>query len=49
MFRNVFWMGLSSAARLGAGFILFILIARHLGPAESLVMICSGLVLPIFD
>jgi len=34
MFRNIFWMGLSSATRLGTGFILFVLIARHLGPEE---------------
>lgn len=34
MFRNIFWMGLSSVMRLGTGLILFVLIARHLGPEE---------------
>lgn len=34
MFRNFFWMGLSSGVRLGTGLVLFILIARHLGPKE---------------
>ncbi|MCL2589549.1 MAG: oligosaccharide flippase family protein [Betaproteobacteria bacterium] len=34
MFRNIFWMGLSSAVRLCTGLILFVLIARHLGPEE---------------
>jgi len=34
MFRNIFWMGLSSAVRLGTNLVLFILIARHLGPEE---------------
>ena len=34
MLRNIFWMGLSGATRLGTGFVLFILIARHLGPEE---------------
>ena len=34
MFRNIFWMGLSSTVRLATGLILFILIARHLGPEE---------------
>jgi len=34
MFRNIFWMGLSSAVRLGTGLILFALIARQLGPEE---------------
>jgi O-antigen/teichoic acid export membrane protein len=34
MFLNIFWMGLSSVTRLGTGLVLFILIARHLGPEE---------------
>ncbi|MCL1825579.1 MAG: oligosaccharide flippase family protein [Betaproteobacteria bacterium] len=34
MLRNIFWMGLSNAVRLFTGLILFILIARHLGPEE---------------
>jgi len=34
MFRNIFWMGLSSTVRLGTGLILFVLIARHLGSEE---------------
>jgi len=34
MLRNIFWMGLSSAVRLCTGLILFVLIARHLGPEE---------------
>jgi len=34
MFRNIFWMGFSSAVRLGTGLTLFVLIARHLGPEE---------------
>jgi O-antigen/teichoic acid export membrane protein len=34
MFRDIFWMGLSSAIRLATGLLLFILIARHLGPVE---------------
>jgi O-antigen/teichoic acid export membrane protein len=34
MFRNIFWMGLSSAVRLGTGLILFVLIARRLGSEE---------------
>jgi O-antigen/teichoic acid export membrane protein len=34
MLRNIFWMGLSSAVRVGTNLALFILIARHLGPEE---------------
>jgi O-antigen/teichoic acid export membrane protein len=34
VFRNIFWMGLSSVVRLTTGLILFVLIARHLGPEE---------------
>jgi O-antigen/teichoic acid export membrane protein len=34
MFRNIFWMGSSTAARLGSSLLLFILIARALGPEE---------------
>jgi len=34
MFRNIFWMGSSSAVRLGSNLALFILIARTLGPEE---------------
>jgi len=51
MFRNIFWMGLSSAVRLSTGLILFILIARHLGPEEfghymfwyGVTLLCSRL------
>ncbi|MDR2678810.1 MAG: oligosaccharide flippase family protein, partial [Zoogloeaceae bacterium] len=34
MLRNLFWMVFSSAVRLGSGLVLFVLIARHLGPEE---------------
>lgn len=34
MFRNIIWMGLSSAVRLGTNLLLFVLLARHLGPEE---------------
>ena len=34
MFRNIFLMGLSSAVRLSTSLVLFIIIARHLGPEE---------------
>jgi len=34
MFRNIFWMGLSSFVRLSTNLLLFTLIARHLGPEE---------------